>query len=524
MFSTRTSKIAAGILLLATLLLAAVYNLQIPIRTDGGWYSYPGYALSDGRDPSENLLAPEELRDHSHGIRATFGWENRTSLLVLTHAAWFKLVGPGSSSIRVFQILQWLLLSGVIAAAAWALTRDRVTTAVVGLIALSDSWIMSESLSDLRPDAPLATVAIICLAAMIFYCRDFKARYAVIAGIAGVATLLMHATGVIPFAGCAAFVLVYALLAKRQGTRVPWALLVVVVIAGVAFLARLQIFDVIIPTHVPKELEESVRYDFLRKVLGAYSDGIGPKVQIEIARWTDYLFVSNAVHALVIFGGIVLGWRARAATTSGTQNETIAVIAAFLGAVLTITVLNPHTTSSHLLPVVCIGYVAAAPGIAAFVSRADSRLLRAAAVVMLLGIAVLRVAHATNTYMAQSRAGVSIKSVEGLMRRTVLGERDQMVIAPTIVWPYIPVDASVVLIDIRSHPWTATSPQWREISTLLVDREFLDKGWRAVIADLEACGAVQEIGSVGSPDNGYYLRSLRVVKPGCPPDAAAVSP
>ena len=27
-----------------------------PLQTDAGWYSYPGYALSEGRDPSENLL------------------------------------------------------------------------------------------------------------------------------------------------------------------------------------------------------------------------------------------------------------------------------------------------------------------------------------------------------------------------------------------------------------------------------------------------------------------------------------
>jgi len=512
------TKAAIGLLCLATLMLAAVYTWQIPLRTDGGWYSYPGYALANGRDPSENLLPPEELRDHSHGIRAAFGWENRTSLLVLTHAAWFRLAGADPSSIRVFQILQWLLLSSAIAAGAWALTRDRLTTLAIGLVAVSDSWVMSESLSDLRPDAPLATISMVCLAAMILYCRSFKTRYALLAIIAAAAMFLMHATGAIPFAGCAAFAGIYVLLAYRRGVRVPWLLLAAVLAGGVAFIWRVQIFDVLIPTHVPPALEEAVRYDYLSKVIGAYADGIGPKLHRELMRWIDYVFVSNVLHGLVIVGGLVLTWRSRRSSQSERGIEAIAVVAAFIGAFLTITILNPHIAPSQLLSLVCIGYVAAAPGVAALLQRHDQKLVRGVILFMILGVATLRAAHASNTYLSLSRAGVSIASVKALMRRTVSGHPDQMVIAPTIVWPYIPGDASVVLIDVRRAPWPATSPMWRGISTLLVDREFLEKGWGPVMSDLEACGAVEDIGTVGLADRGYYLRSLRMVRAGCSAD------
>jgi hypothetical protein len=511
------TKLAICGLCLATLLLAAVYAWQIPLRTDGGWYSYPGFALADGRDASENLLPPEELRDGSHGIRATFGWENRTSLLVLTHAGWFKIAGSTSSSIRAFQILQWLLLSAAVAAGAWVLTRNRAAALAIGLVAASDSWVMSESLSDLRPDAPLAVISMVCLAAIVLYCRSFKARYALLAICAAASMLLMHATGAIPFAGCCAFIGIYVLAAYRRRVRVPWLLLGAVLAGGAAFLWRLQIFDVLIPTRVPAEFQEAVRYDYLSKVFGAYADGVGAKLHRELLRWLDYIFVTNALHGLVIIGGLALTWRGRSTAQAGSAGiESVAIVAAFAAALLTSTILNPHIAPGQLLSLVCIGYVAAAPGVAAVLARRDARLVGAMVVSMILGIAALRAAHATNTYIGHREAGISIASVEALMRDTVTAASDQMAIAPTTVWPYIPGDASVVLMDERSRPWPATSSKWHGVSLLVIDREYLDNGWGSVVADLEACGAVEDVGAVGHADRGYYLRSMRLVKAGCP--------
>jgi len=63
--SDRVLGAIAILIALTALTLAAFYAWFVPLQTDGGWYSYPGYALSKGRDPSENLLPARATRQTS---------------------------------------------------------------------------------------------------------------------------------------------------------------------------------------------------------------------------------------------------------------------------------------------------------------------------------------------------------------------------------------------------------------------------------------------------------------------------
>jgi hypothetical protein len=65
--------LAVGVVLSA-LALAAVYAWFVPISIDGGWYSYPGYALSQGRDPGENMREIDGRGGPSRPPPESFCW------------------------------------------------------------------------------------------------------------------------------------------------------------------------------------------------------------------------------------------------------------------------------------------------------------------------------------------------------------------------------------------------------------------------------------------------------------------
>lgn len=508
--------ILLGCLLFSAIFLGIIYSVFVPMPPDGGWYSYPGYAFYQERDPLENLLEPSALMQLPGGIHSAFGFETR-SILVLVHAAWFSIAGSDLLSVKIFGVLQWLILAVLTGSCVWLLVRDTMIASFFALLVLSDSWIISESLADLRPDIPTAIAGMVCLYLMLRHCTRPSVITTTAAGIFAMLTLLIHITGVAAFAGCSTFACIYILLSMADRGRFRLSLLLVPILGVIAFSFRHLLFDFFIPTSISPDI---VSFDLWSKLRQVYAAGISAKLIKEFYRWVDYFFISNAMHLIVLASGLAIGSWAILNETKKEYRLIASTIIGFFAAAATITVLDPHFTSSHLVPVVCLGYVAAAPGLGHALCNNRKMSFGWIIIGVILAMVALKVVHGGKILINSIRDGVSNNAVEQLMKKTsqVLlqkGYPQNLVIAPTSLWLYMPHTTSIVLQDTRSKPITASSPLWKGVSGLIVDNDYLSYGWDKTVNDLLECGAAEKIGEVGKRSGGYYLISLQLNIPGC---------
>lgn len=492
--------------------IVAVYAWFVPLGIDGGWYSYPGYALSMGRDPSENLSSLAAVREIPDSVRALFNYELRSFLIVPIYAAWFKVAGTSMVSLKIFGMLQWLLAGALVVAAVHAATGKRIIAYVAGLAAISDTWLISQSMSDLRPDVPNAIGAIACACALLQFERTRRARWLVLATGATFALALLHLTSVLALTFISMLALVLA-SSPRQGSTRRIEFLIIPLVAGIAFVWRQPIMDIMVPTQFIAAQEAPYRDDLWAAFLGIVRNGIAAKVAFELDRWTDYFLIANVAQLLFIgvgATGLVAAWRNR------TDHLPLAFLVAAAVTVPVAIIIDPTQTRGHLLPLACLAYVGAGLGLAAALdSPRATRTVRAVAAIGVLAVA-LRFAFAADLIYQHSSAGVSNKNVVRFMTDVLEPNSHHMIIAPTYLWPYVRTTGSVVLIEPGSRLWPAEDERWEFVSKVIVDRDFDQRGWKKFSTRMEQCQSFVKERAVGSPDsNGFFLEAYRVVARPC---------
>lgn len=149
--------------LAASALLVALTFLNVPMPNDGAWYAYPGYAWSQGGDPSENI--PGITRPSPPPARpfAAFGWENRSNLTVLFTAAWFRFLPASWRSLKALGIVQPFLLTAGVGLCVLRITRDRSLAFAAACVTSADARVIAEAAADARPDLPIAIAAVFLL-------------------------------------------------------------------------------------------------------------------------------------------------------------------------------------------------------------------------------------------------------------------------------------------------------------------------------------------------------------------------
>ena len=145
----------------ATTLLAMTYYFYIPLRVDGGWYSYPSLCLSAGRDPGENYLNVDDLKKEK-AIKAIFdvGDDFRRSIRVIPMALWFKAFGTSIWIVKLFGILEYLTLLATMYLVLRKICRDRNVLLLCFTIYLLDTVPLWLSFTDLRPDVFITAVTL----------------------------------------------------------------------------------------------------------------------------------------------------------------------------------------------------------------------------------------------------------------------------------------------------------------------------------------------------------------------------
>jgi hypothetical protein len=506
--------IAIG-LILATCVFAAGRVLWRVINTDGGWYSYPGYALSQGRDPDENLLPPDRLPLATAGVRSLFRWENRSFLLTDIDRAWFDLAGHGEESIVIFGVLQWLALAALVGWGVNRATGNRWAAGAAALAALSDAQFIFESLADLRPDIPLALVGVGSLCCFIHFLRRRSPASFIACGLLIALLPLIHTTGVVPAAMMLTCVAVSALIPSSGRLSRPYMLACLTLAAATLaiFIARKPIMDFLIPTRVSLQIQLTGRHDLPAMLLGMAHRGLGWKLAQERARWTSYFVPGNLPQLLFLLTGLFVllraAWQRRAQLA-----QRLWLPAGWLVGVLTLTVTDPHFTNTHLIPIIALGYVMAGVGWALLLEGELESVPRtqgvlALAVLAFLGLG-LRTGQAAIDVQQGVHQGVSRAAVRRLLAKAFPGSGVTWAVGPTSIWLYVPQRGTPVVVDDRDDPGIVATALWKRVSVLVIDSNFLDYGWGSLVRRGVAAGWLKPIGQVGTPRDPYFLAAYRV--------------
>lgn len=485
------------------------------INTDGGWYSYPAYAMTQGRDPDENLLPPAELSLATPGVRSLFPWDNRGFLLTGIQWAWFEMAGHGMTSIRAFGLLQWIGLAVVIGLAVYRASGSPWASGAAALAGLSDSKIIHESLADLRPDVPLALVAV---ASLLFLIIGMRRRSA--ASLAASAALLallplIHTTGVLPAAMLVTCFVVLA-LTPDHGRLSRRRILAAALTAGgvlAVFLLRQPIMNALIPSKVPVAMQVPGRHDLPLMLEHMAHHGLEWKMFAEGRRWAGYFAGANLAQLLFLAGGALAilrgAWR-RALTS----REQVYLPIGWLAGMLTLTLTDPHFTPTHMIPLISLGYVMAGVGWAMLLGEARPWPARSQGTVALCALAFLAVgiksAEAAGDVYRGSHQHIGAAEVRGLLERAIPAEGVTWAVGPTSIWLYAPQTGEPVILDERSDPGIIDTGLWQRVSVLIIDSDFLHYGWRRVAREGVAQGWLRPIGRVGRPDGIYFLEAFKV--------------
>ena len=503
--------VAIGVLIASTSL-AVAHAWFVPLAVDGGWYSYPGYALSMGRDPAENLLSVEMVSELPQSVRALFGYELRSLLLVPFHATWFTIAGASVLSLKIFGALQWLLLAVLVGACVKVATGDRRAAYVAALAALADSWVISGTMVDLRPDVPNAIASLLCALALLSYQRSGRMAWLLVATVGAMGLSLVHITSVLGLTFVSMLAVVLALW-PRELQRRRMELLLVPMAAGIVFLLRQPIMDVMVPTEFLLTEELPFRDDLAAHWQRIVEMGAVGKLALEFERWFDYFFVGNVTQLLFIVVGV-----AGLAVTRHISREPVSM-AFMLAALVTIPIsmiIDPTETRGHLIPLTCLAYIGAGIGFAAALrSPIAPQAIRAMVAIGIIAIA-LRGAMAVDVGRSHVSSGVSNQNLVRFMADIIEPDSHQTVIAPTFLWPYVGNNGSVVLLEPGARLWHAEDERWPFVSKVIIDQDLSKRGWSAFSARMEQCSSFIKERSVGSPTgDGFFLQSYRIVAKPC---------
>jgi hypothetical protein len=487
------------------------------INTDGGWYSYPAYAMAQGRDPDENLLPPDQLSLATPGVRSLFQWDNRGFLLTRMQWAWFEVAGEGAASIGIFGLLQWIGLAVLIGLAVYRGSGNGWASGAAAIAALSDSKLIHESLADLRPDIPLAVTAVASLLFLIVYIRRRSAMSLAAFAVLLALLPLIHTTGVLPTAMLLTCLAILALI-PDEGRLSRSRLLAAALIAGgvlAVFFLRQPILDVLIPSKVPLALQVSGRHDLPVLLEHVAHRGVGWKVAKEAHRWSGYFAGANLAQLLFLAGGLLLllgrAWRRRL------TSEQLCLPAGWIVGVLVLTFTDPHFTPTHLIPLIALGYVMAGVGWAMPLARPAAAPAHGRAMVALCVLSALafglKSAEAVSEIYRGTHQHVGGSEVRALLAKAFPKTGVTWAVGPTSIWLYAPRGGTPVILDERSDPGIVRTQLWKRVGVLVVDSDFLHYGWRDIIKEGVAQRWLRPIGEVGKPDGIYFMEAFRVEHP-----------
>ena len=459
---------------LVAIALIAVLVIYQPLPADGGWYSYPAFALSLGRNGYEQWLPVDTLLQ-AGGLRAVFEWDTTSSTRTLIMAAWFRVIGHSLLSVRLLAVAE---LAALLCAAHLMYRRHFGASVFAGLctlLLLHDKNLLAGA-SDARPDIALAALA--CMLYLVLQRRTVSAGtvFQAIALAALAATL--HLTSPIPLAFVFTAAFVDAWLDEAAVRRARIALITgTVLVAAVAFLVSDRALGVLLDR--PAQLGHS--FDLVTRIVDGWRGGVLALAQKEVQRWLNHYFLSNATELLAVALGLAaaIGFRSR-----GIPTALKATLAGLAAAVVVTAAFDPHISESHILPLVPFTILLLQP-LQRFrpwrVIGAMAGLLTVAT--LLSGVLAWRIARE-----AQS-IGFSNQRLTSELTALTRGDSPSVVIGGAELWPYFGTDDSVVLLDLTRNPLQVSDAAgFSRARFIVATADYLSWGWDRHVQEMVSAG------------------------------------
>lgn len=489
----------------ASLLVAVIQHIYVPISPDGGWYTYPAYAWAVGGDPSENVPGAD-ISAASERLTTTFVWENRSNLIVPLTGLWFRLVPASYWSLSYFGFLQWVLLASLAGAVVWIATRDRMMSLAAAVITLSDSRLINEVISDARPDVPVALTAMALLAALAAMLQKRTPINTMMVLALAAALPLVHVTSANSIALLMGFIGLWIIGHWRDEadrTTLVWAGLAAVMMAAL-FLLRQPLMDVLVPTTVPVEIEKAGQHSLLDKLKENFNFGLVLKLKMEWERWSTQFNPLNLAQLAFVLAGATLGLKAflRGGASFATRFG-LAVLAALGASAIFMFAVNPHHTPGHALVLAVLGYAGAAVALngARESFSAGAVQLAAYCTGLLLLAAALKLVHSGYTYLSYARHGISNVAIESALDETVPKDGAVKLLGASELWPYLARRRQRIhIIDPNRMfiPKGPASGSYRGVRLLLVNEDHMSWGWAEAIERWQSEGLITPVRSVGT--------------------------
>lgn len=464
---------AIGLSVVSVAVLFVAGIVAFPLSVDGGWYSYPAYAWSIGRDAFSSQLGLDAARQ-LQGFAAVFGFETTSSIRLFYASAWFRLFGADLTSLRVLSLAEFAVGALLAYALFRAVFRDRRLALLTVALLVTDKAFILGAATDFRPDVALLAGG--CALFIILDGGRGEHRRTLAAALVAVVVAAVALTAVIPLALVFVAQGVRALQSREHRNARLLQLGVVAVVAGVAFLGRQAVFYWLLDPAV--SIADPV--DAGARIFALLEEGPGRILEKEATRFTDYFWVSN-LPLLLAIGLLTLTLAIRGTDGSRVPKSLWGPLAGLAAAALVMAVLDPHETGQHMLPVMPFVLL-----LAVKLERLRSATFRAAYASLVLLSALASIALGARQIVATDRSGTGNAWREAALEELFPDDRSYLALGPTELWPLLPHEQDVVLADLTRNPTSLEDLElvWSDVDYVILNPDYHAPAWIAALEEL----------------------------------------
>jgi hypothetical protein len=499
---------------LGTTFLSSTHYFYTPLRVEGGWYSYPALSLSRGEDPGNNYERVDDVREIA-GINVIFDVKDdfRRSIRIFPMALWFKALGTSIWAVKLYGIIEHIILLTFMFLVLRQITRDRNFLFLCFAIYLVDLPAIWYGSTNVRPDIIIAAVT---LGVFLLVCMDDRKGHRMsifLAGVLGIFLLpLIRINAAISLVLLLAYVSIELSLSwhNLSGFK-KWFYISLIAAGIVGYLLRDHLLDLIISTRHSPQLPHGM--DRLAYRIVRQKDLIW-KLSKELDRWGEYFRLANIGTLVAVFLalGLLLARRLSGGNNMPKRKVMHIGLSALL-AMVALAIFDPLRSVGHALTIVAFFILLLARELELISFPRMRKLVIPLLLLIVFSSAGIRFAQGINVAAKSVKNGFSNAAmVETMSNVFNSAGKKYVVFGSTELWPYFNPKTNVILIDFRhKYALNRLSEAIKSVDYIIIDKFYEEEKWEKNFLSRYPGIELKTIRQVGNPMSGWYF--LKVTKP-----------